>query len=243
MATVQTLRDLTALAELDARIAVLQTGVHAADAHALAEQTAHQARLAEIDSLAALISQSEIKLAAISKELRSVDSQMFAARQKHGRSRSEVEVNAAEREGEELRRMTRDLGTDRERTQESLDAARARLEVLKTIVAPEAKSAPTEPAVSDADGADLASLRATRESLSKAVPVVLLKRYEMVRARKGTTGLASTTDGICSGCHVSLSPATLSKMRQEPVAEVCPSCHRLVYYAPHIAQPVAHSVG
>ncbi len=238
MATVQTLRDLTALADLDARISTLQAGVNVADAQAVAIQTAAQARLDEQAQLTQLIAQSELKLAAVGKELRQVDSQSFALRQKHGRLRGEVEMNAAEREGEELRRMARDLGTERERTQEATDAARARLIVLaEPAVALEGE--PTSPVGGAQDLSQLlVSLRAEREAAAKAVPVVLFKRYELVRARKGTTGLATTVDGICSGCHVSLSPATLSKMRQEPIVEVCPSCHRLVYYARHLAPVV-----
>ncbi len=240
MATVQTLRDLTALADLDARITTLQAGVNVADAINLAAQQAKEARALEHAALTQAVAQGETKLSAIGKELRQVDSQTFALRQKHGRLRGEVEMNAAEREGEELRRLARDLGTDRERTQEGIDAARTRLSVLDEILAGTAGAAEgAEPVAAAADQSHaLLELRSAREQLAKSLPVVLFKRYEMVRARKGTSGLATTTGGICSGCHVSLSPATFSKMRQEPIVEVCPSCHRLVYYASHLAVPV-----
>lgn len=241
MSTLETLRDFATLGELDRRIGVLQTGQNKADSAARASELAEQTRIKEREQVGKAIAEGELKLTGVAKELRSIEAQLFAVRQKHGRSRSEAEVNAAEGEGDDLRRLSRDVTADRERTQAHLEQLRQRqLELDEAIAAAAAQSA-ASPA--DAPTEDVAPLQAERESVSKRIPAQLLKRYEMVRAKKGTSGIAATSDGTCSGCHLSLSPAIVSKIRREPVIEVCPSCYRLVYFAPHIEAAAPAPVG
>jgi predicted nucleic acid-binding Zn-ribbon protein len=70
-----------------------------------------------------------------------------------------------------------------------------------------------------------------REALVKKLPSQLYRRYEMIRGRRGSA-LATTTDGTCKACHMALPPQLFHKLRREPILEQCPSCHRIIYFAP-----------
>ena len=44
--------------------------------------------------------------------------------------------------------------------------------------------------------------------------------------------MAQTTDGTCNKCNMSLPPQLFHKLRREPLIEQCPSCYRIIYFAP-----------
>lgn len=63
----------------------------------------------------------------------------------------------------------------------------------------------------------------------------------MIRQKKGTA-IAQTTDGTCNACHMSLPPQLFHRLRREPILQQCPSCYRIIYFAPPAggASPEAH---
>jgi predicted nucleic acid-binding Zn-ribbon protein len=73
--------------------------------------------------------------------------------------------------------------------------------------------------------------RIEREGAVKALPAQLYRRYDMIRSKRGTA-IAKTSDGTCKACHMSLPPQLFHRLRREPILEQCPSCHRLIYFAP-----------
>ena len=46
------------------------------------------------------------------------------------------------------------------------------------------------------------------------------------------SSIAQTTDGTCKACHMSLPPQLFHRLRREPTLEQCPSCNRIIYFAP-----------
>jgi len=80
---------------------------------------------------------------------------------------------------------------------------------------------------------DLEAARSEREGVAREVPRDLLAQY--ARLLKGRAGLAVAlvgSNGICSGCRVTLTPQRFNEVRQSSKILVCENCGRFLYYHP-----------
>jgi predicted nucleic acid-binding Zn-ribbon protein len=159
--------------------------------------------------------------------------QVERSREKLARCRTEREANAAQREVEELRKLYRDREIEIDKISTLLEQARAELAkldeeragVLGDLGATEGDATSR---LGDADK-QLALKKAERDALVGKVPVVLFRRYEMIRKRKGTA-IAATTDGTCGACHMRLQPMLFQKLMRGEEFGQCPSCNRILYF-------------
>ncbi|MEO8876682.1 MAG: C4-type zinc ribbon domain-containing protein [Polyangiaceae bacterium] len=168
-------------------------------------------------------------------EARTMMQQLDHSREKLNRSRNERESNAAQRELEELRKLVRDREDEIGKLTTEIDAARLGIEATEGTV----KNISDE--LGGKEGDITASLRkvekergeraGVREAISKKLPPVIYRRYELIRSKRGT-GIAQTTDGTCKACNMSLPPQLFHRLRRDPVIEQCPSCNRLIYFQP-----------
>jgi predicted nucleic acid-binding Zn-ribbon protein len=168
-------------------------------------------------------------------DIRTMMQQIEHSREKLNRSRTEREQQAAQRELEELRKLVRDredeiarldADTSGVRTQvESSEAEHKRIQDELT-----AKEGDIQAKVAQLE-ADKSARGGGRDAIVKRIPPQLYRRYEMIRGRRGTA-IAQTTDGTCKACNMSLPPQLFHKLRREPTIEQCPSCNRLIYFAP-----------
>lgn len=180
------------------------------------------------------------------QDARQMSLQMERSREKLARSRSEREVNAVQREIEELRKLYR----DREQEIEKINglAERARLEMEgatseRNELLGELGSDEVERASRFGElEASVATEREQRKELVKAVPPVLYRRYEMVRKRRGSA-VAYTYGGTCSACHISISPMMFQKLRRGEDFDQCPSCQRILYFRQEPLPEDAESAG
>ena len=80
---------------------------------------------------------------------------------------------------------------------------------------------------------DVEGARSERESVARDVPRDVLAQYR--RLLKGRAGLAVAlvgSNGICSGCRVTLTPQRFNEARQSVQILVCENCGRFLYYQP-----------
>ena len=80
---------------------------------------------------------------------------------------------------------------------------------------------------------DVEAARGERETVVRDVPRDLLAQYG--RLLKGRGGLAVAlvgSNGICSGCRVTLTPQRFNEVRQSSQILVCENCGRFLYYQP-----------
>ncbi|MEI6710552.1 MAG: hypothetical protein WCL17_06195 [Actinomycetota bacterium] len=78
---------------------------------------------------------------------------------------------------------------------------------------------------------EIASLIASRTLLVEAVPERLRSQYERARSHVGGgVGAAQVVSGRCEGCHISLSPLDIDRLKHTPSGECmpCPECERLL---------------
>ena len=168
-------------------------------------------------------------------DVRTMMTQLEHSREKLNRSRTERETNAATRELEELRKLIRDREDEIGKLTTEGDASRQQIEGTEA----EAKKILDELQAREGDinsklasiEADKSTRKATRDAASKKLPVILYRRYDAVRQKKGV-GIAQTTDGTCKACNMALPPQLFHRLRREPLIEQCPSCYRIIYYVP-----------
>ena len=85
-----------------------------------------------------------------------------------------------------------------------------------------------------------AALGVARQALLLKLPVVVVKRYEQVAAKRMGTGVALIAGEVCSQCKRILPPQLCIQVRKGAVLEQCPSCSRfLVHETMAIAQEPA----
>src|SRR5262245_10125542 len=80
---------------------------------------------------------------------------------------------------------------------------------------------------------DLEAARSERESVARNIPRDLLTQYGRLLRQRGGLGVALVgSNGICSGCRVSLTPQRFNEVRQSSQIFVCENCGRFLYYQP-----------
>jgi uncharacterized protein len=89
--------------------------------------------------------------------------------------------------------------------------------------------------VATTSGQELSDVRArlearegTRAELAQRIDPELLDLYEELRAHKKGVGAAALVDGVCQGCHESLSAAELDRVRKTDEVPRCEHCRRIL---------------
>lgn len=166
------------------------------------------------------------------QDARHMSVQMERSREKLARCRTERELNATQREIEELRKLYRDRELEIEKINGLAEQARSEMDGAnserQSLVGDLAKDHQVTNRL-DSLEREVSAERERRKELVKLVPPVLYRRYEMVRKRRGSA-VAYTFQGTCSACHISLSPMMFQRMRRGEDFDQCPSCQRILYY-------------
>ncbi len=77
--------------------------------------------------------------------------------------------------------------------------------------------------------ARLDRLRGEREEHAKGCAPELLATYERSRKAHGGRGVAEVSGGVCSGCRVTVTAATLQRARASSDLPLCDNCGRILY--------------
>ncbi|HEY7601165.1 MAG TPA: C4-type zinc ribbon domain-containing protein [Methylomirabilota bacterium] len=80
---------------------------------------------------------------------------------------------------------------------------------------------------------DLEAARSERAGLGKDVPRDLMAQYGRILKSRGGLAVALVgSNGICSGCRVTLTPQRFNEARQSSLILLCENCGRFLYYQP-----------
>ena len=226
---------LEKLAELDAELMALDS-VLSQEREALDKRRGQLRQLDEkLGASRASISEMERTRNELLTEARQMSTQMERSREKLSRCRTEREVNAAQREVEELRKLYKDREIEVDKLSTLCEQARSECDATtkeRDGIAAELGS--TEGDVTTKLGElerDTAGKRKVRVGLVEKVQAALYRRYEHIRKRKGSS-IAHVTDGTCSQCHMRIPPMMFQKMMRGDEFDQCPSCARILYYRP-----------
>jgi len=221
------------LAKLDATLSTLEAEL-SREGELLSDKKEQLRRLEErFEITRATVGDMDRTRGELMQDARQMSVQMERSREKLSRSRSEREVNAVQREIEELRKLYRDREQEiekinglSERARQEMDGANSeRSALLGELGANETARASH---LNELE-ANVSAEREKRKELVKAVPPVLYRRYELVRKRRGSA-VAYTYGGTCSACHIAISPMMFQKLRRGEDFDQCPSCQRILYF-------------
>ena len=80
---------------------------------------------------------------------------------------------------------------------------------------------------------DVEAARSEREGVARDVPRDVLVQYgRLLKVRAGLAVALVGSNGICSGCRVTLTPQRFNEVRQSSQIFVCENCGRFLYYQP-----------
>jgi predicted nucleic acid-binding Zn-ribbon protein len=73
-----------------------------------------------------------------------------------------------------------------------------------------------------------------RKALADQLNGELIQRYELIFSRRAGMAVVAVSDGICQGCYMNIPPQLSNEIRRNEKLNLCPSCHRILYYKPTI---------
>ena len=195
-------------------------------AKVLAGATGEQA---ERDTLARDQKRLEDEVAGVEAKAVAVDRQLYG-----GGITSPKEAQALQADLDSLKRRQRDLEDQELEIMERIEPLDARLadvdaELVTMDGEREALQAELDAAETEID-TEVASVEARRAEAAEGVDASLMGTYEQLRASLGGVAVARLDHATCQGCHLTLSPGEVDRIRREPpgVAAHCPECQRIL---------------
>jgi len=77
---------------------------------------------------------------------------------------------------------------------------------------------------------EIAKLSEKRGQISKKISSGILRKYEMVRQKKGGIGIVPVENGVCEGCHMAIPPQLYIEIQKDNRFHECPHCKRIIYF-------------
>ncbi len=81
--------------------------------------------------------------------------------------------------------------------------------------------------------AALATLMQKRQEAAKDVPGPVFGRYEFIRERLQHPVIVPVSQGVCSGCNISIPPQNYIELQKAAQILSCPNCQRLMFWNEH----------
>lgn len=218
-----------AMIRLESRRAVLESGEEVEALRSASE--AAESRLGELqlesDSLAAESRRMESDIDMQGQRLAAEEKRLYDGSVTNMKELEAIQHEIAsikERRG----RIEDDLLERMERLEEletSISEAEAATQAARTAAQQAEAGAEAELAQVLIDLEREKGLRATRASM---VDPEVLELYEELRSHKKGIGAAALVDGVCQGCHETLSPMELDKLKHSEDIMRCEHCRRIL---------------
>lgn len=205
---------LTASAELRTKYA------HGKSALAKAEKTLTSGELEVKDC--------ELRLKSIDEKRNSLEKRMYS-----GSISNPKELSATEKEIEQLKKQQGELDVRTLELYEQVEASREKLEsVTKIVQSIENKLRQVMKHEAQEKArleADIKELTAKREATASAITnKQVMAKYEAIRKRTSSSGIAKVMEGKCEGCHVSVTSYTISNLWKGTDIQTCENCGRIL---------------
>jgi uncharacterized protein len=179
-------------------------------------------------------------LQAQEEEISNSSQALAKSKAKGARIRNTREADAVERELETIRRVMKDREAERDTLRDAIGKRRSSLEKHEREFSELEKFAADEQAKADIRLAELNQVRdrilTGRGELVAKVPADVLKRYDMIRSKRGGIGMAAIKNSTCSGCFVVLAPQQVIGIQRGDEFQQCPRCQRILYSPEAIAK-------
>src|SRR5918995_156974 len=155
-------------------------------------------------------------------------------RMRMNRIKNTKELQALQREIDQIRQSNGELEEDLIRVLEEIDRIKSEIKVKEEQAATiqgewKQKHEEMQAKISGID--QLVSEASTlRNSIASQIAAELISRYELIFARRGGTAVVEVTGGICQGCYMNIPPQLWNEIIKSEKVNLCPSCQRILHY-------------
>lgn len=81
---------------------------------------------------------------------------------------------------------------------------------------------------------EIAEATKARLAIASQLNGELIGRYELIFSRRGGMAVVAVSEGICQGCYMNIPPQLWNEIIKSERLNLCPSCHRILYYKPTV---------
>ena len=157
-------------------------------------------------------------------------------RMRMNRIKNAKELQALQREIEQIRQSNSELEEELIKVFEDLDRIKADIKAKEEEAATmqEEWKQKHEEMGTKISGIDQLVSEASmlRQTIASQIAAELISRYELIFARRGGTAVVEVTGGICQGCYMNIPPQLWNEIIKSEKVNLCPSCQRILYYKP-----------
>jgi predicted nucleic acid-binding Zn-ribbon protein len=195
-----------------------------------------QAKKQEIALLAGACAEKEKLRQEKERVLQDEGKKAMDKRMRMNRIKNAKELQALQREIEQIRQSNGDLEEDLIKVLEEIDRIKAEIKTKEEQAATmqeewKQKHEEMQTKISGID--QLVSEASTlRQTIASQIAAELISRYELIFARRGGTAVVEVSGGICQGCYMNIPPQLWNEIIKSEKVNLCPSCQRILYYKP-----------
>lgn len=195
-----------------------------------------RAKQSEIDILVAACAEKEKLRVAKDRVFQEEGRKAMDKRMRMNRIKNIKELQALQREIEQMRQTNGDLEDELIKIMEEIDADKAQIQAKEAEMAEmqeewQKKQRELELQISGIDQA-VSAAASRRRNIAAQVAGELISRYEMIFSRRGGTAVVEVSGGICQGCYMNIPPQLSNEIIKSEKVHLCPSCQRIVYVKP-----------
>ena len=190
----------------------------------------------EIALLAAACAEKEKERQGKERVLQDEGKKAMDKRMRMNRIKNIKELQALQREIDQIRQGNSDLEEELIRVLEEIDRIKAELKAKEEEAAmmQEEWQQRQEDMQSKISGIDqlVSEAYTLRKTIASQIAGELISRYELIFARRGGSAVVEVTGGICQGCYMNIPPQLWNEIIKSEKVILCPSCQRILYYKP-----------
>ncbi len=205
-----------------------------------AKQTAIESKKQEIGLLTAAIGEKDKLRQEKDRVLLDEGRKAMDKRMRMNRIKNVKELQALQREIDQIRQGNIVLEEELLRILLDLDGVKAELKVKEEELAQMQQEwiQKQEAVKSQISGIEqmVSEASSRRQGIASQVGRDLISRYELIFARRGGMAVVEVSGGICRGCYMNIPPQLWNEIIRSEKVNLCPSCQRILYYKPAAVQ-------
>jgi uncharacterized protein len=161
-------------------------------------------------------------------------------RMRMNRIKNAKELQALQREIEQLKQNNSDLEESIITIMEEIDGIKAQIQAKEAEMVAmqdewQKKQQELKGQITGIDQA-VSEAASRRQTIASQVTGDLISRYELLFSRRGGTAVVEVTGGICQGCYMNIPPQLWNEIIRREKLNLCPSCQRILYFKPTAEQ-------
>jgi len=199
-----------------------------------------QSKKQEIALLTAACAEKEKERQGKERVLQDEGKKAMDKRMRMNRIKNIKELQALQREIDQIRQGNSDLEEELIRVLEEIDRIKAELKAKEEEAAmmQEEWQQRQDDMQSKISGIDqlVSEAYTLRKTIASQIAAELISRYELIFARRGGSAVVEVAGGICQGCYMNIPPQLWNEIIKSEKVNLCPSCQRILYYKPSAQQ-------